>query len=43
MLPVGASDDGPHGPNEKIDKRNYIGGTKLVGAYWHYFDHFAGR
>ena len=37
LLPVGASDDGPHGPNEKIDRRNYIEGTKLFGAYWHYF------
>ncbi|KGO57404.1 Peptidase M20 [Penicillium expansum] len=37
LLPMGASDDGPHGPNEKIDRRNYIEGTKLFGAYWHFF------
>ncbi|EYE98087.1 putative glutamate carboxypeptidase [Aspergillus ruber CBS 135680] len=37
LLSVGASDDGPHGPNEKIDRRNYIEGTKLFGAYRHYF------
>lgn len=33
LLPVGASDDGAHSQNEKIDVRNYIEGTKLLGAY----------
>ncbi|KAL4876991.1 Zn-dependent exopeptidase [Aspergillus karnatakaensis] len=33
LLPMGAADNGPHGPNEKIDRRNYIEGTKLFGAY----------
>lgn len=33
LLPVGASDDGAHSQNEKIDIRNYIEGTKLLGAY----------
>merc|ERR1712243_249939 len=28
-----ASDDGAHSQNEKIDIRNYIEGTKLLGAY----------
>lgn len=32
-LPVGASDDGAHSQNEKINIRNYIEGTKLLGAY----------
>ena len=33
LLPVGAGDDGAHSQNEKLDIRNYIGGTKLLGAY----------
>ncbi|XP_017893586.1 cytosolic non-specific dipeptidase isoform X1 [Ceratina calcarata] len=33
LLPVGAGDDGAHSQNEKLDVRNYIGGTKLLGAY----------
>jgi nonspecific dipeptidase len=33
LLPVGAGDDGAHSQNEKIDIRNYIEGTKLLGAY----------
>lgn len=33
LLPVGACDDGAHSQNEKIDIRNYIEGTKLLGAY----------
>ena len=33
LLPMGASDDGAHSQNEKIDIRNYIQGTKLLGAY----------
>jgi len=33
LLPMGASDDGAHSQNEKIDIRNYIEGTKLLGAY----------
>ncbi|GJQ87119.1 hypothetical protein Trydic_g23968 [Trypoxylus dichotomus] len=33
LLPVGAGDDGAHSQNEKIDVRNYIQGTKLLGAY----------
>jgi len=37
LLPVGMSDDGAHGPNEKLNKDNYIGGSKLLGAYWWYF------
>lgn len=33
LIPVGASDDGAHSQNEKVDVRNYIEGTKLLGAY----------
>jgi len=33
LIPVGACDDGAHSQNEKIDIRNYIEGTKLLGAY----------
>ncbi|XP_055908137.1 cytosolic non-specific dipeptidase [Eupeodes corollae] len=33
LIPVGASDDGAHSQNEKIDVRNYMEGTKLLGAY----------
>lgn len=35
LLPMGACDDGAHSQNEKIDIRNYIEGTKLLGAYIH--------
>merc|ERR1719367_564277 len=35
LLPMGACDDGAHSQNEKIDVRNYIEGTKLLGAYLH--------
>ncbi|KAF5308310.1 hypothetical protein FQR65_LT06304 [Abscondita terminalis] len=33
LLPVGAGDDGAHSQNEKLNIRNYIQGTKLLGAY----------
>lgn len=33
LLPVGCGNDGAHSQNEKIDIRNYIEGTKLLGAY----------
>nr|XP_037277282.1 cytosolic non-specific dipeptidase-like isoform X1 [Rhipicephalus microplus] len=33
LLPMGASDDGAHSQNEKIDERNYIEGSKLLAAY----------
>jgi Cys-Gly metallodipeptidase DUG1 len=32
----GSSTDAAHSINEKLDKRNYIEGTKLLGAYLHY-------
>ncbi|GMK54346.1 hypothetical protein CspeluHIS016_0109320 [Cutaneotrichosporon spelunceum] len=33
LLPVGRGDDGAHSTNEKLDKSNYINGTKLLGSY----------
>ncbi|XP_003737454.1 cytosolic non-specific dipeptidase [Galendromus occidentalis] len=33
LLPMGQADDGAHSQNEKISKRNYIEGTKLLAAY----------
>ncbi|RKF72331.1 Cys-Gly metallodipeptidase dug1 [Golovinomyces cichoracearum] len=36
LLPMGSSTDGAHSINEKLDKRNYIEGIKLLGGYLHY-------
>lgn len=36
LLPMGSSTDGAHSINEKLDKRNYIEGIKLLGAYLHH-------
>ncbi|KAG8849405.1 hypothetical protein FRB96_000847 [Tulasnella sp. 330] len=33
LLPMGRGDDGAHSTNEKLDKGNYINGTKLLGTY----------
>ncbi|KAL1919861.1 uncharacterized protein VTP21DRAFT_1793 [Calcarisporiella thermophila] len=33
LLPMGRADDGAHSINEKLDRSNYINGTKLLGAY----------
>lgn len=33
LLPVGRGDDGAHSMNEKLDRDNYIRGTKLLGKY----------
>ncbi|XP_076865968.1 cytosolic non-specific dipeptidase isoform X2 [Brachyhypopomus gauderio] len=35
LLPIGSSDDGAHSQNEKLNRSNYIQGTKLLGAYFH--------
>lgn len=35
LLPMGACDDGAHSTNEKLDRRNYIEGIKVLGAYLH--------
>jgi len=34
LLPMGQADDGAHSQNEKISRRNYIEGTKLLAAYF---------
>lgn len=36
LLPMGSSTDGAHSINEKLDKKNYVEGIKLLGAYLHY-------
>ncbi|CCM05748.1 uncharacterized protein FIBRA_07980 [Fibroporia radiculosa] len=33
LLPMGRGDDGAHSTNEKLDKSNFIEGTKLLGTY----------
>jgi len=33
LLPIGSCDDGAHSQNEKINRKNYIEGTKLIAAY----------
>jgi Cys-Gly metallodipeptidase DUG1 len=33
LLPMGSSTDAAHSINEKLDKRNYIEGIKLLGSY----------
>eukprot|EP01070_Trichotokara_eunicae_P009883 Trichotokara_eunicae@DN6204_c0_g1_i10.p1 len=34
LLPIGRSDDGAHGMDEKINRSNYITGTKTMAAYY---------
>ncbi|KAF2403762.1 CNDP dipeptidase [Trichodelitschia bisporula] len=36
LLPMGSSTDAAHSINEKLDRRNYVEGIKLLGAYLHY-------
>ncbi|KAI5229325.1 CNDP dipeptidase [Aureobasidium subglaciale] len=36
LLPMGSSTDAAHSINEKLDKRNYIEGIKLLGSYLHH-------
>ncbi|KAJ3098012.1 hypothetical protein HDU97_004372 [Phlyctochytrium planicorne] len=33
LLPMGKADDGAHSTNEKLDRRNYIEGIKLLATY----------
>lgn len=33
LLPMGRGDDGAHAQNEKLDRGNFINGTKLLGSY----------
>ncbi|XP_035286629.1 cytosolic non-specific dipeptidase-like [Anguilla anguilla] len=35
LLPLGSCDDGAHSQNEKLNRSNYIQGTKMLGAYFH--------
>ncbi|XP_012581259.1 PREDICTED: cytosolic non-specific dipeptidase [Condylura cristata] len=35
LLPVGSADDGAHSQNEKLNRHNYIEGTKMLAAYLH--------
>ena len=35
LLPMGRCDDGAHSTNEKLDKSNYLLGTRLLGEYLH--------
>ncbi|KAI8054293.1 hypothetical protein BDF22DRAFT_678279 [Syncephalis plumigaleata] len=39
LLPMGACDDGAHSINEKLDRRNFIEGIKLLGTYMHELTH----
>lgn len=36
LLPIGAADDGAHSQNEKIDRTNYLNGSKVFAAYIHF-------
>jgi len=33
LIPIGASDDGAHSQNEKLDRKNYFNGIKTLGCY----------
>ncbi|NP_001127615.1 cytosolic non-specific dipeptidase [Pongo abelii] len=33
LLPAGSADDGAHSQNEKLNRHNYIEGTKMLAAY----------
>jgi len=33
LLPMGRGDDGAHSTNEKLDRSNFVEGTKLLGTY----------
>lgn len=33
LLPIGACDDGAHSQNEKINRLNFIQGTKALASY----------
>ncbi|KAI5475153.1 hypothetical protein MNV49_001869 [Pseudohyphozyma bogoriensis] len=35
LLPMGRGDDGAHSINEKLDRSNYLEGSKLLGTYLH--------
>ena len=33
LLPMGSCDDGAHSQNEKLNRENYIKGTKVMAEY----------
>ena len=33
LFPIGRADDGAHGPNEKYDVAQFMGGIKALGTY----------
>jgi len=33
LLPMGRADDGAHSTNEKLDRTNFIQGSKVLGTY----------
>jgi len=37
LLPMGRGDDSAHSTNEKLDRSNFIEGTKLLGTYLYEF------
>jgi cytosolic nonspecific dipeptidase len=39
LLPMGQCDDGAHSQNEKLSKKNYIEGTKVMVAYFYELGH----
>jgi len=43
LLPMGRGDDNPHAPNEKLDKDNYFGGTKVMATYLWELAHGGGQ
>ncbi|XP_036891777.1 beta-Ala-His dipeptidase isoform X1 [Sturnira hondurensis] len=43
MLPLGAVDDGEHSQNEKINRRNYIEGSKLFAVFLLEMAHLHGQ
>ena len=43
LLPIGASDDGAHSQNEKLDLSNYIAGIKLMNCYMDELANLAGN
>ncbi|KAF8869810.1 glutamate carboxypeptidase [Infundibulicybe gibba] len=43
LLPMGRGDDGAHSTNEKLDRSNFIQGSKLLGTYLYELAALAGR
>ncbi|KAF9030326.1 Zn-dependent exopeptidase [Hymenopellis radicata] len=43
LLPMGRGDDGAHSTNEKLDRSNFIEGSKLLGTYLYELGAIAGK